>query len=181
MVGSRFDKELREESGEISGNSKLVSFFYTLMRDHILPADIMKLVKEDHDTPVCYDPDNKKFTYTNGWLAEMAAWVVLQLSDKVQRFMLWRKTDHQSIPENYRAVIVQQECKEFGLTVGIQGYGTCNTNGDDPPILLEFVEDEGLILTVWAEINQEDPTHRIRLDKALHTARWEEEGDESRL
>lgn len=55
---------LREASGSVTINSKLVSFLYVLMRDHLPTGDVESLIRESED-----DPD---VTYTNGWLAKYA-------------------------------------------------------------------------------------------------------------
>ena len=52
---------LRARSGTVRFNSKLISFLYTLLRDHVSPGDVEKLVRE-----ACSEPD---VIYTNGWLA----------------------------------------------------------------------------------------------------------------
>ncbi len=51
---------LRERSGTVKINSKLVSFLYELMRDHLTPGKAEELVRSSSDPDV---------TYTNGWLA----------------------------------------------------------------------------------------------------------------
>lgn len=56
-------KKLRNDSGNIQIKSKLVSFLYQLMRDHV-PTGIIEKIVIDSD-----DPD---VTYTNGWLAKYA-------------------------------------------------------------------------------------------------------------
>lgn len=51
---------LREASGHIERDSKLISFLYELMRDHLPPGVVEKLV-QDSQVSECL--------YTNGWLA----------------------------------------------------------------------------------------------------------------
>lgn len=53
-------EQMRERSGTISINSKLVSFLYELMRDHVPPGVLERIVQDSQD-PECL--------YTNGWLA----------------------------------------------------------------------------------------------------------------
>jgi hypothetical protein len=57
------NSELRLRSGEVDIDSKLVSFLYTLMRDHLPPGQVEAIVR---DSTV---PD---VAYTNGWLAKYA-------------------------------------------------------------------------------------------------------------
>jgi hypothetical protein len=64
--------ELRKISGEIDINSKLVSFLYTLMRDHLTPGVIEELVRDAQ----CGDGD---CFYTNGWLAKYADYLANKL------------------------------------------------------------------------------------------------------
>lgn len=54
---------LRSRSGVVQIDSKLVNVLYSLMRDHIPPGVLERLVGEADSGPV---------TYTNGWLAEYA-------------------------------------------------------------------------------------------------------------
>jgi hypothetical protein len=55
--------ELREASGSVNINSKLVGFLYELMRDYVTPGQIEALVQN------CTEPECQ---YTNGWLARYA-------------------------------------------------------------------------------------------------------------
>lgn len=54
---------LRFRSGDVQINDKLVSFLYELMRDHLPPGMVEKIVRES---------ENPDVTYTNGWLAKYA-------------------------------------------------------------------------------------------------------------
>lgn len=54
---------MRKDSGEVTINSKLTSFLYELMRDHVQPGDLEKLVR---------DSQVESVQYTNGWLAKYA-------------------------------------------------------------------------------------------------------------
>lgn len=61
-----------------------------------------------------------------------------------------------------------------GLGIGVMGYGDQDSaDGFGEPIYLEFYEGK-LVLRVWADINQSDPTHVIDLEGARLTARKEE-------
>lgn len=63
-----YDKDktdsLRERSGHIAINSRLVSFLYELMRDHLPSGEVEALVQQSED--------ESNITYTNGWLAKYA-------------------------------------------------------------------------------------------------------------
>jgi hypothetical protein len=54
--------------------------------------------------------------------------------------------------------------------LSIQPEGTGTFEGDFAPILLEFWEGKVRLL-VWADINDQDPTHVIELPGALEAAR----------
>lgn len=55
------------------------------------------------------------------------------------------------------------------IEVFVEGMGTKCTP-DDSPIYLEFFEGKWQ-LVVWADINQEDPTHRIDMSGAFERLR----------
>jgi hypothetical protein len=65
------DSILRSESGSVDINSKLVSFLYELMRDHLPPGKIEDIVRRSQDNDV---------EYTNGWLANYALNVATRLA-----------------------------------------------------------------------------------------------------
>jgi hypothetical protein len=53
------------------------------------------------------------------------------------------------------------------IDIFIEGYGQCNMPaGTGAPIYLEVQDDGTPKLYVWADINQEDPTHIIDLSGA---------------
>lgn len=66
------NNSMRDRSGNIKINSKLVSFLYELMRDHMLIGDIEAIVRESEKDP--------NVTYTNGWLAKYAEDVANRLT-----------------------------------------------------------------------------------------------------
>lgn len=68
-------KRMREKSGNISSDSKLVEFIYILARDHLTTGQIDMLI-DDHVS----DRFEKTY-YTNGWLAEWAKDVAKRLQD----------------------------------------------------------------------------------------------------
>jgi hypothetical protein len=60
-----------------------------------------------------------------------------------------------------------------GITIRIDGYGDAATmNGYGSPILIEHYNGE-LVIRLWADINQEDPTHAIDLEGAKESMREE--------
>lgn len=69
-------KQIREESGEVDLQGLLVSVFYRLMRDEIVPGAMEGIVQDilaahDNDTPI---------EYSNGWLALYARNIVERLT-----------------------------------------------------------------------------------------------------
>lgn len=60
---------LRTRSGNMFYKSRLISFLYDLLRDHLVPSTVEKLVSDAH--PDVY--------YTNGYLARYAADVAERL------------------------------------------------------------------------------------------------------
>lgn len=67
------NEKLREASGNIDSDSKLVAFLYDLMRDHLPHGVIERLLR---------DNENPKACYTNGWLAQYAQYVAEELTGK---------------------------------------------------------------------------------------------------
>jgi len=57
------NKDLRERSGSVNIRSRLTSFLYDLMRDHLTPGVVEELVQESIAIEV---------SYTNGYLAQYA-------------------------------------------------------------------------------------------------------------
>lgn len=64
-------KDLRERSGNVNIKSRLVSFLYGLMRDHLCQGTIEELLQDSLDVETAY---------TNGYLATYALYVADQLS-----------------------------------------------------------------------------------------------------
>lgn len=65
-------KAMRERSGRVQIDSKLVSFLYQLMRDHVTPGVIEEVLNDSvHESDV---------VYTNGWLAKYAEDIAKRLS-----------------------------------------------------------------------------------------------------
>lgn len=67
-------KELRERSGSVLIDSRLVSFLYQLMRDHVTPGIVEEILNESIPEP--------NVLYTNGWLAKYAEDVANRLKDQ---------------------------------------------------------------------------------------------------
>ncbi len=61
---------LRDASGSIVSDSRVVCFLYSLMRDHLPVGVLERLVRETEEQPL---------TYTNGWLALYAQNLALRL------------------------------------------------------------------------------------------------------
>jgi len=64
------NKILKEKSGNITSDDKLVSFLYELMRDKITPGVVETLVNNSQQTPV---------EFTNGYLANYAKYLAERL------------------------------------------------------------------------------------------------------
>ena len=67
-------ESMRERSGSVEINSKLVSFLYELLRDHLPAATVEELVRASEDEP--------NIVYTNGWLAQYAQDLANRLKDQ---------------------------------------------------------------------------------------------------
>jgi hypothetical protein len=77
--------------------------------------------------------------------------------------------------------LLDQESKEtrraivrvgpLGIEVAVEGYGDATTrNGFGAPIFIEL-QDKVLMVHLWADINQEDPTHSVCMEGALEDKR----------
>jgi hypothetical protein len=73
MIKNKNDS-LRERSGTVKIDSRLVGFLYTLMRDHLPAAIVEELTRDSEDSP--------DYVYTNGWLALYAQDIANRLKDK---------------------------------------------------------------------------------------------------
>lgn len=58
------NNEMREKSGAIKSDDKIIAFLYTLMRDHLAVGIVEKLVRDNQEQDT--------FAFTNGWLAQIA-------------------------------------------------------------------------------------------------------------
>lgn len=70
-MSNEHNAALRAASGSVEVDSKLVSFLYELMRDHLTPGQVEQLVRDSQVQPV---------QYTNGWLAKYAEYLASRLS-----------------------------------------------------------------------------------------------------
>lgn len=75
---------MRKASGEYQSDDLLVAFLYILMRDSVVPGKVEAMILEltnahDIDKPVL-DP----YTFTNGWLAQYAAFVADRLKRNIR-------------------------------------------------------------------------------------------------
>ncbi len=65
---------LRERSGHIKFNNRLISFLYELMRDYLPPGKVEEIVQNSEETI--------DTVYTNGWLAKYAEDLAKRLENK---------------------------------------------------------------------------------------------------
>jgi len=61
---NQLNNKLRNESGNITIDSRLVSFFYELLRDHLPAGKVEKIVRNSEN--------ESNIQYTNGFLAQYA-------------------------------------------------------------------------------------------------------------
>lgn len=93
--------------------------------------------------------------------------------DTEYRMKLEDNSDQQGLVQ----LRVQKSPGDNLLMVGADGYGEKTAlDGDGFPIVIEFHEGKFRLL-VWADINQEDPTHIISLEGAREDARNNESND----
>lgn len=84
-----------------------------------------------------------------------------------------RGTRSRKRPADVISFAVEVEGERKGLALGFGGFGDHGSaNGYGRPIFIEYREGK-LTLRVWADINQEDPTHTIDLSGALESNRKE--------
>jgi len=63
---------------------------------------------------------------------------------------------------------------DLGIEITVEGYGDAGTVDDyGSPIFIEF-HDGKLMARLYADINQEDPTHNIEMEGALEINRSKE-------
>lgn len=70
-------KLLKNDSGNVKIKGRFVGFLYDLIRDYVPLGDVTKLLEGQ----LIYEPD-EEIVYTNGWLANYAAWIAEKLTAK---------------------------------------------------------------------------------------------------
>lgn len=71
-----YDSLLRDKSGSVDSDDPFVSLFYSLLREHVAPGVLEKLVREIEDQVAANKPTTE---YTNGWLARYAENLAIRL------------------------------------------------------------------------------------------------------
>lgn len=74
MAYNEDDIKLRTDSGNITINSRLVSFLYELMRDHLPPGKVEEIIRSSEK--------ESNVSYTNGWVAKYAENLANRLKDQ---------------------------------------------------------------------------------------------------
>jgi hypothetical protein len=70
---------------------------------------------------------------------------------------------------------VEAQLNALGVGIGIEGHGDCSSeDGYGIPIFLELYDGK-VMLRVWTDINNEDPTYVIDMSGALETNRNEQD------
>jgi hypothetical protein len=62
----------------------------------------------------------------------------------------------------------------LGIAIQFEGYSTCNAVGVSEVVLIEQIGGKPRVV-VWANINEENPTHIIELGEARESQRVEEQ------
>ena len=76
-------------------------------------------------------------------------------------------------PDHHGKLDIRIEYSESGINIRPRGYGDATSEpGSGAPIFLELYRGE-LRLVVWANINSEEPTNVINLEKAREDSRKE--------
>ena len=71
-------QRLFEISGKVESNDPWIGFLYILMRDHLPPGVVESILREH----VLIDGPDKTDTYTNGWLAKYAEFIVQRVQEQ---------------------------------------------------------------------------------------------------
>ena len=67
---------LYERSGKFSSNDRLTNFLHALMRDHLTPGKVEKIMQRERVESL------EMIQYSNGWLAQYAADLAKRLQEK---------------------------------------------------------------------------------------------------
>jgi hypothetical protein len=167
---------LRIRSGSIQFDSKLVSFLYELMRDHIPPGEMEVIINNSIDGIT---------TYSNGWLANYANDIARRLLDKkliikMNKENLFEKLARED-PHQLADMINNNALKLCDLTYAAKYLGAeCNNSNLVRKILVpllnhpEAVVREGALIglncgydPVTGKDHIDEPTERIIRDIAL--------------
>ena len=71
--------KLRKASGTVKGRDPIASFFYSLMRDHMLPGDVENIVR------LIEKEDGQEIVYSNGYLAKYAMYLSARLKKQPRK------------------------------------------------------------------------------------------------
>lgn len=99
-----YNAKLREASGNMDSESKLIAFLYDLMRDHITPGAVEKLLRAN---------ENPNASYTNGWLAQYAQYVAAELTGKNETLKIGSS-------ELFKEAKLDFECRQLASTLDIE-------------------------------------------------------------
>jgi len=115
------------------------------------------------------DPDHKNYREA----AEEAADILEKMNEKPRIDVVLNEVLDPAdapVPSSIEAHAVLEK-DGLGISIGIKGYGLCDmADGTGDPIIVEF-HDGKPRLVVWADIDDENPTHIIGLEDALESAR----------
>jgi hypothetical protein len=87
-----------------------------------------------------------------------------------------RRTFHlKDVMDEKVTLDVEVKCDGNGITIRPIGYGEfCSTDGHGAPILIELQNGVPSVY-IWADINQEDFTHKVTLENAAENKRKEDD------
>jgi len=72
-VKGNHNSAMRSASDTVHNRDKMVSFFYSLMRDCMTPGAVEEVVQS------VLNEGDQEIIYTNGWLAKYAEYIVVRL------------------------------------------------------------------------------------------------------
>lgn len=101
--------DLRKRSGEVNSDSKVVSFLYELLRDHLPAATVEELVRNS---------SVERVHYTNGWLAQYAKDLAIRLQTRDEY------SDHSDPPSDLEEA---HKGHKVTASMGLVVCHTCNT------------------------------------------------------
>jgi hypothetical protein len=74
-MGDPGNDQLRQRSGDVKIEGKLVAFLYDLLRDHLAPGTVEELVRDAEKSA-----ESETVSYSNGWIARYAEDLARRLS-----------------------------------------------------------------------------------------------------